>query len=178
MKTKTFVSISLSFVMASVILMAASCDNGDIEPGYFMYDGTTYPMHQGYVMEGGPTNGSYAFQFVAVSSGIDYETLTGTGNAMEIELYSPTATLAEGTYTIVLKPNPGWTNPYNADILRIMINVTASGSNLSGGTQRSAESGTITVSHITAGTIDLSFDVVLEDGKVSTGMYSGPYTLM
>ena len=177
MKARTLIIICASLVVVFVILMSASCENGETEYGYFMYDGNKYPMAHAVLRGVGAINGSYEFQFAASSSGCDAESFLGTMDSMEIILYSSTSTLAESTYIIVHEGQPNWRDPDTAEFLGLMINVICqpSGPPISG-TQIIAESGTIKVRNITPDNIGIDFNVTLKDGVTSTGTYSGPYT--
>ena len=99
MKTRTLVSIPIFVVLVAVIFIFASCDNNGGPESYFIYDGTTYPLAIAAVLEIIPLDGLYNISFGAGSSDIDLETMTGIGEAIWIDLYSPTSTIAEGTYT-------------------------------------------------------------------------------
>jgi hypothetical protein len=107
--------------MSSLILMSGSCENGAVAYGYFMYDVTKYPVGNGYCEEGGSVNGSYYFQLLAVTAGWDPDGDKGTGDAVAIELFSQTDTVAVGIYTYAGDTNPNWKDPYTFMDLRIVI---------------------------------------------------------
>ena len=82
MKTRTLIFICISLVVATVILMSASCDNGGSN-NYIMYEGTKYPVDicSANIDDPEPNpNDAYAFGIIAYSSTIDIANETGTGN--------------------------------------------------------------------------------------------------
>ena len=170
MKTRMLVSISVFVLVVAVIFIFVSCDNGGAGR-YFIYDGTTYPLSAGYLEVVGPQNGAYGFGFTAFSSGIDLEAEKGIGEAIYISILSPTSSLAEGTYTFVAGTS---TTPYTFDDLWLFLNYNIA---IDWGDFYWAKAGTLTVTEVSDSTVSLEFEVTLDDGKTSTGMWSGSVTI-
>ena len=170
MKTRMLVLTGIFILAVVAIFIFASCDNGSAE-NYFIYDGTTYPLSAGYLEVVGPQNGAYGFGFTAFSSGIDLEAEKGIGKAIYISILSPTSSLAEGTYTFVSGTS---TTPYTFDDLWLFLNYNIA---IDWGDSYAAEAGTLTVTEVSDSTVSLEFEVTLDDGKTSTGTWSGLVTI-
>jgi len=170
MKARTFVLTAILALTVAMILIFASCDNGGAG-NYFIYDGTTYPLSEAYLEVVGPQNGAYGFSFTAFSSGIDFEAEKGIGEAIYIFILSPTTSLAEGTYNFVAGTS---TTPYTFDELWLFLNYNIA---IDWGDFYAAEAGTLTVTEVSDSTVSLEFEVTLDDGKTSTGMWSGSVTI-
>ena len=179
MKTRTLNYICISLVVASVILLSVSCDNESIRltVGHFTYEGTQYTLDNGFLEDNGATNGSYNFILAAGTSGIDFNTGVGTGHAYSIEFFSPTSTLAVGTYTMIPQGDPGYMDPNTVGHIAILIDCTVEGWGTEPiGDYYEAVSGTITIHHVDSIGMDLEFNVVLDNGKSCTGIYNGTLT--
>ena len=121
-------------------------------------------------------NGSYSFYIVGVSSGVDYvdnETVSGTGDAYWISLFSPSATIATGIYTYASGDDANHMDPYTFEDLWIMINYNFE---TDVGDAYMAEAGTVTITEVGDSTISLTFEVSLDDGNTATGTWTGAVT--
>jgi hypothetical protein len=170
MKTRTSVLTGIIVITVALILIFISCDNGGAD-SYFIYDDHTYPLSAAYLGVVGPRNGAYSLSFNAFSSGIDVETEKGIGEAIFISIISPTSSLAEGTYTFAALIS---TTPFTFDILALLLNYNIE---TDWGDSYSAVDGTLTVTEVNGSTVSLEFEVTLDDGKTSTGTWSGPVTI-
>ena len=173
MKTRTLIFICISLVVASVILMSASCDNGGSN-NYIMYEDTKYPVEEcsSDIDDPGFFGESYQYGIYAYSSGVDLVEETGTGNMFYFTLYAPSDPVVPGTYTGAPFGSPNYEDPNTFATFEIFLNY-----GLPGAESFVAVSGTVTLSAYDAagGTLSCEFDVTLDNGKTATGMYSGSY---
>jgi hypothetical protein len=176
MKTRMLVLITVFVLVAAVIFIFASCDNGVVNYGYFMYDGSKHTLLRGFLMDEGPTNDAYYFHFAALSEDRELDE-DFTGDGMEIGFFSPTASLAVGTYPFVFEDEPESGDPNTSNGVTLYINVVVEGGIEVGGDIIDSVSGTVTITEVSDNTVAFDFEAVLEDGKTSTGMWSGPVTI-
>ena len=170
MKARTYLLTLVSVLVVATTITFISCDNDGSSGNSFTYDETTYQLSEGYLAYRGETNGSYRFLIVGVSSPIDYEAMTGTGELFLITLYTPSTKLVTGTYTYL----PG-SDPYTFSSLTILLNFEMETDE---GDVYVAEAGTVTITEVSYCTISLNFEVTLDDGKTATGTWSGPVTIL
>ena len=168
MRTRTCVLFSIFLLVAAVIFIFVSCDNNG-SAGHIIYDGTEYSLAAAYIEEVGIQNGAYGISLAATSAGVDYEAMTGIGEAVWIAIFSPTLSLAVGTYNISLTENP-----YTFNDFWVMINYNAE---TDVGDLYVTISGTLTVTESGADSVSFEFEVTLDNGKTCTGMYSGSVTI-
>ena len=171
MKARTFLLTLVSVFAVAVMLTFVSCDNDGSSGNSFTYDGTTYQISEGYLAYRGETNGSYRFLIVGVSSPIDYEAMTGTGELFLIDIFTPSAKLVAGTYTYL----QGAGDPYTFSGLTILLNFEME---IDEGDVYMAEAGTVTITEVSYCTLSLNFEVTLDDGKTATGTWSGPVIIL
>ena len=169
MKTRTSVSILILVLVVAVSFIFTSCDNNGGSAGHIIYDGTEYPIAVAFIGEVGIQNGAYGIGLTAASTGIDIEAMTGIGEAIWISIFSPTLSLAVGTYNISLTENP-----YTFDDFWVFINYNAE---TDVGDLYVTISGTLTVTESGADSVSFEFEVTLDNGKTCTGMYSGSATI-
>ncbi len=153
-------------------------DNGDAE-NYFSYDGNTYSLANGFMVEWGQYFGEgYEFEVLLFSEGIQFieeEGFTGTGNAVLFDLASPDQDgPAAGTYTFDDDDEDPSGDPFTFFWADIILNFDIEEET---GTLIGIVEGTIEV-EINGSNYSLSLDLVAEDDKPVTGHFSGQLKML
>ena len=172
---KTRILVLLILLIPSVLFfLGGNCDSNGGGTGSFTYEGTTYPLSQCHLEYVGQENGAHTFMLSALTSDFNFTSheadITGIGEAYWISLFSPTSTLAEGTYAFTAGEDPNYGDPFTFADLWIMINYNAE---TDVGDLYMTEAGTLTITEVGESTISLNFEVTLDDGETATGNWSG-----
>ncbi len=173
MKTAKTLLLMAAFVMP---LFFASCsDDDDDQKNHFKYDGNTYEMTSGVMLNWGQFWGEgYNFDLYLFSEGIQYNgiwDITGTGHGIFFEFYSPNENeLAAGTYNFDPEDEGDPFTFASADFVLDFNIETETGTEveITGGSVKVEKSGS---------TYTITIDVVAEDGKAVTGYYKGTFTM-
>ncbi len=158
-----------AFVMP--LFFAACSDDDDDKKNHFKYDGNTYEMTSGVILDWGYSWGDgYMFDLYLFSEGIQYNgiwDITGTGDGIFFEFYSPNENeLAAGTYNYDAEDEGDpFTFSWSDFVLDFDIeNETGTEIDITGGSVEVKKSGS---------TYTITIDVVAEDGKPVTGYFKG-----
>ncbi|HRY98928.1 MAG TPA: hypothetical protein P5550_07705 [Bacteroidales bacterium] len=155
-------------------------DDDDSSPeNYFMYDGKTYELTQGFIENYGEWEpGVYNLDLTLMSSGFtvnmtngQIDEITGTGNALYFEMYTSDSTkLDNRTYTFDEMSTANGT----FDIGFLGINFSIANQT---GTQHVVTGGTVTVNK-SGSTYTITWDLTDEGGKKVTGKFKKSLTLV
>ncbi len=170
--TKWMLIFAISF--SSLLFFACDDDdNGLAKKGnHFSYDGKTYELSQGMLINFGQWWGEgYNFDLILLSDGITLNVqalqASGTGDGMYFEFFSPSASeLAPGTYRFDPDDSGRPNSFYDADLF-INYNMTTDT-----GLEVYIEGGSVEVEK-SGQEYMLTFDVTTEAGKPVTGYYRG-----
>lgn len=155
-----------------VFFAACSKDDDDDKKNHFKYDGNTYEMTSGVILNWGQwfDEEGYAFDLYLFSEGIQYNgiwDITGTGHGIFFELFSPSENeLAAGTYNYDSNDTGEPFTFYDADFVidYDIENETGTEIIIVGGSIKVEKSGS---------TYTITIEAVAEGGKPVTGYYKG-----
>jgi hypothetical protein len=169
MKTVKTLLLMAAFVMP--IFFASCGDDDDDQKNHFKYDGETYEMTSGVILNWGQWWGEgYNFDLYLFSEGIQYNgiwDITGTGHGIFFEFYSPNENeLAAGTYNFDPEDEGDpFTFSWSDFVIDYDIETeTGTEVDITGGTVEIEKSGS---------TYTIEIDAVAEGGKAVTGYYKG-----
>lgn len=173
MKTAKTLLLMAAFVLP--VLFAACSKDDDDKKNHFKYDGNTYEMTSGVMLNWGQWWGEgYNFDLYLFSEGINYNgiwDITGTGHGIFFELYSPNENeLAAGTYNYDPEDEG---DPFTFSWADFVIdydieNETGTEIDIVGGTVKVEKSGS---------TYTITIDATAQGGKPVTGYYKGTFTI-
>ncbi len=171
MKTAKTLLLMAAFVLP-LFFAACSKDKDDDKKNHFKYDGNTYEMASGVILNWGESwdGDSYNFDLYLFSEGIKYNgiwDITGTGHGIFFEFFSPNENqLAAGTYHYD-EDDEG--KPFTFSWADFVIdfdieNETGTEIDIIGGSVKIEKSGS---------TYTITIDAVAQGGKPVTGYYKG-----
>ncbi len=169
MKTAKTLMLMAAFVLP--ILFSACSKDDDDKKNHFKYDGNTYEMTSGVILNWGQWWGEgYTFDLYLFSEGIQYNgiwDITGTGHGIFFEFFSPKENeLASGTYNYDPEDSGDPFTFADADFVidYDIENETGTEIFIVGGSVKVEKSGS---------TYTINIDAVAQGGKPVTGYYKG-----
>jgi hypothetical protein len=163
--------LSVLVISAIVIVLFTGCPSKDDGGSCsFTYDGNTYSLTNGIIEDWGGGD----FDIYLASSGIDAVHWTGKGDFVFFDLISPSTIAAPGTYD--------WAATGGFELWDggIGLNWDADTDN---GTWFNAdwtlqESGDYVTISVSGNTYTVEFSITLQNGKVVTGSFTGPLSIV
>ncbi|MGE0078357.1 MAG: hypothetical protein AB7S48_10900 [Bacteroidales bacterium] len=162
--------ITIIAILFSLGLILSSCT--DSEDKYtnnksFSYDGTSYALSKGAIIKyvSAEKSGPFKLDLCLASTGINFDSLTGTGDFIYLEMYSTLSTaLTSGDYFYA---ETGETFTFDSAKIYINYNLTTKE-----GTEIKIVDGTVTISN-TGNSYEISLTCKDADGKEISGEYTG-----
>ncbi len=164
-------ALLLALFIIPFIFAACSKDKDEDKKNHFKYDGKTYEMTSGVILDWGQSWGEgYMFDLFLFSEGIQYNDIwdiTGTGHGIFFEFFSPNENeLAAGTYNYDAEDSGDPLTFHYADFVIDwdIENETGTEIDIVGGSVKVEKSGS---------TYTITIDAVAKGGKPVTGYYKG-----
>ena len=162
----------LAFVACSLISCKDDDDSGSV-PGSgtwsFNYDGSTFILDKGSLIDFGGTGNSFNFDITLVSSGFSFDEfgdINGSGESVYFELWTDQESgLKNGTYDY----NTSSQTDFTFSIGEVGVGCNDNGTCTF---QDSADSGTVTINR-SGNNYDISFNITTSTGEVITASYDG-----
>jgi len=172
----SIVKLVLWLSILTVLFIFVSCDpdlkSSSQGNGTLVYKSVTYSLSQG-ILEGYGSSytadGSYDWDIILASSGINIINETGTGEYLYIDLNSPEVSLVPGIYTW------NYTRVANS-LVDGEIGIGYDAYNEIAQDWGSVTGGTVNIISV-GSTYELEFTLYLDNGETVTGSYRGQLTL-